>query len=61
MPSWPPGGGGGKIKALLAPGSAPDYLGEQYFVGRGGGARPPCPPPLDPRLNPLVQTVGEKV
>ena len=32
------------------PGSAPDYLGEQFFVGRGGGARPPWPPPLDPRL-----------
>ena len=44
MPSWPPGGG----KALLAPpppGSAPDYLGEQYFVGRGGGQGPLGPPP----------------
>ena len=37
-------------KALLAPpGSAPDYLGEQYFVGRGGQG-PLSPPPLDPRL-----------
>ena len=43
-----PGGGGGKA-LLVPPGSAPDYLGEQFFVGRGG--RPPCPPPLDPRLS----------
>ena len=46
-PLGPRGGGG---KALLAdPESAPDYLGEQFFVGRGGGGQ--GPPPLDPRLS----------
>ena len=43
-------GGGGKALLPPPPGSAPDYLGEQYFVGRGG-PRPPWPPRLDPRLN----------
>ena len=27
------------------PGSAPDYLGQQFFVGRGGGQGPLGPPP----------------
>ena len=44
-PSWPPGGGQGPRGP---PGSAPDYLGEQFFVGRGGAKAPL--PPLDPRL-----------
>ena len=46
----------GGAKALLAPGGggarpswpAPHYLGEQYFVGRGGQG--PLGPPLDPRM-----------
>ena len=42
MPSWPPGGGGKTL--LTPPGSAPDYLGEQFFVGRGGGQGPLGPP-----------------
>ena len=41
-PSWPPGGGGPRPSW-----PAPHYLGEQYFVGRGG----PRPPPLDPRMH----------
>ena len=46
-PLGPRGGGGGQ-GPLGPPGSAPDYLGEQYFVG--GGQGPLGPPPLDPRL-----------
>ena len=43
-PLGPRGGGGGQ-GPLGPPGSAPDYLGEQYFVGRGGGQGPLAPPP----------------
>ena len=38
-----PRGGGGQ-GPLGPPGSAPDYLGEQFFVGRGGQG-PLGPPP----------------
>ena len=40
-PSWPPGGG---QDPLGPPGSAPDYLREQFFVGGGGGQGPLGPP-----------------
>ena len=48
-PSWPPGGGRGQ-GPLGPPGSAPDYLGEQFFFFFGGGGQGPLAPPLDPRL-----------
>ena len=42
---------------MAPPGSAPDYLGEQFFVGRGGG-QGPLAPPLDPRMRPLHTNVS---
>ena len=51
-------GGGGGQGPLGPHGSAPDYCaavnclgGGEFFCGEGGGPRPPCPPPLDPRLS----------
>ena len=62
----PGGGPGGGQGPLGPPGSAPDYLGEQFFVGRGGGKAPLAPtsdffyfsPPLDPRLVGLGYSIG---